>query len=86
MDLDSGEALDELTQPCKDWCRSLGSPAKTIQDVLTGPDANVMRGIQDGIDRANKKATSNAQKIQKWTIIPKDFTIPTGELGKFCES
>ena len=82
MDLDSGEALDELAPTTREWCRSVGSSAKTIHDVLNGPDAAVMRAIQDGIDRANKKAPSNAQRIQKWTIIPRDFTIPTGELGK----
>jgi len=41
----------------------------------------VMRGIQAGIDKANKEAVSNAQRIQKWMVIPRDFSLPGGELG-----
>uniref|UniRef100_A0A672K454 long-chain-fatty-acid--CoA ligase n=1 Tax=Sinocyclocheilus grahami TaxID=75366 RepID=A0A672K454_SINGR len=31
--------------------------------------------------RVNSKATSNAHRIQKWTILGKDFSIVGGELG-----
>ena len=41
--------------------------------VLEGPDVSVMRAIQAGIDKANKEAVSNAQRIQKWMVIPRDF-------------
>lgn len=82
MNLDTGEALDTLAPACVEWCESIGSPAKTIYDVLSGPDPKVMRAIQDGIDRTNKNAASNAQKIQKWTILPRDFTVIGDELGK----
>ena len=45
----------------------------TSGQVLEGPDVAVMRGIQAGIDKANKEAVSNAQRIQKWMVIPRDF-------------
>ena len=33
------------------------------------------------LDEANKKAISNAARVQKWTILPTDVSIPGGELG-----
>lgn len=41
---------------------------------------HVKKYIFEGIARANKKATSSAQCIQKFFIAPKDFTLETGEL------
>ena len=37
--------------------------------------------VQAGIDRVNKAATSNAQRVQKWMVLPRDFSLPGGELG-----
>jgi len=81
VDPDTLEPSGRLSSAAKDWCRSQGSQANTVQDVLEGPDLAVMRGIQAGIDRANRQAVSNAQRIQKWMVIPKDFSIPGGEMG-----
>lgn len=81
VNLETMEPTDSLSLATKDWCRSVGSEAETVQDVLEGPDGKVMSAIQDGIDRVNSRAVSNAQKIQKWTVIPKDFSLPGGELG-----
>ena len=61
--------------------RSVGSSANTVEDVLRGPDPRVMKGLQAGIDAANRQAVSNAQKIQKWMILPRDFSLPGGEMG-----
>ncbi|XP_066941588.1 long-chain-fatty-acid--CoA ligase ACSBG2-like [Macrobrachium rosenbergii] len=81
MDMDTGEPMGTLQPLALDWCKSVGSQAKTTRDILEGPDEKVMRAIQAGIDRTNSKAISNAQRIQKWQILPKDFSIPGGELG-----
>jgi len=49
----------------------------TVQDAMNNKE--VLKAIQAGIDRANKKAISNAAKIKAWVIVPDDFTIPGGE-------
>jgi hypothetical protein len=38
--------------------------------------------FEAGVSRANKLAVSQAQVIKKWVVLPKDFSIPGGELGK----
>jgi len=81
VDQETLEPKSKLTEDTIQWCKSIGSKAETIDDVLTGPDISVMEAIQKGIDSYNSKATSNAQKIQKWTILPNDFSIPGGEIG-----
>jgi long-chain-fatty-acid--CoA ligase ACSBG len=40
-----------------------------------------MSAIQQGIDRANENAVSNAARVQRWTILPKDVSVAGGELG-----
>ena len=54
---------------------------KTIQDIVDDPDEIVMKAIQEGIDLTNDSSVSNAQKVQKWKILRKDFSVPGGELG-----
>jgi len=75
------EPLPELAPITLEWCSSIGSKAKTIQDVVDGHDEMVMKAIQEGINLANESSVSNAQKVQKWKILRKDFSVPGGELG-----
>ena len=83
MDKDTGAPLDELSHESLMWMKSLGVEHKTLTDILNaGPCPKVWKSIEDGIKRANKSSISNAQKVQKFTILPHDFSIPTGELGK----
>uniref|UniRef100_T1PHA0 long-chain-fatty-acid--CoA ligase n=1 Tax=Musca domestica TaxID=7370 RepID=T1PHA0_MUSDO len=82
MDKDTGAPLDELTHESLMWMKSLGVNHKTLSDILNaGPCPKVFKSIEDAIKRANKHSISNAQKVQKFTILPHDFSIPTGELG-----
>jgi len=81
VDNETLEPKSKLERDTLEWCKEQGSKAETLDDVLRGPDTIVMEAIQAGIDRYNKRANSNAQKIQKWTILPTDFSIPGGEIG-----
>lgn len=81
VDNDTLEPKSKLAEDTIEWCRVQGSKSETLDEVLRNPDTVIMEAIQAGIDRYNKKATSNAQKIQKWTILPTDFSIPGGEIG-----
>ncbi|XP_058821298.1 very long-chain-fatty-acid--CoA ligase bubblegum [Topomyia yanbarensis] len=82
VDLDSGEPKDDLTPETIAWCKGLGVEySKLSQIIAAGPCPKVMQAIQEGIDRANKKAISNAQKIQKFALLSVDFSVPGGEFG-----
>uniref|UniRef100_A0A673JL53 Long-chain-fatty-acid--CoA ligase ACSBG2 n=1 Tax=Sinocyclocheilus rhinocerous TaxID=307959 RepID=A0A673JL53_9TELE len=78
---ETGAPEDELTPEAVELCRKLGSNSTRVSEIAGGRDRVVYAAIQEGINRVNEKATSNAQRIQKWTVLEKDFSIPGGELG-----
>lgn len=79
---DSGEPQDELSPEAVEFCRKLGSNAVRVSDIAGGQDRVINAAIQEGINRVNEKATSNAQRIQKWIVLDRDFSISGGELGE----
>ncbi|XP_055387526.1 very long-chain-fatty-acid--CoA ligase bubblegum-like isoform X2 [Condylostylus longicornis] len=79
---DDMSPLDALMPEVMEFFKNLGCNCKTLKEVIeAGPCPIVLKSIQDGIDRANIHSISNAQKIQKFAILPHDFSIVTGELG-----
>jgi len=67
-----------LSQEALRILAEIGSPAKTYDEAMN--DQKVKKYIQEGIDRANKKATSKAQYVRKWVFLPTDFSLHNGEL------
>ncbi|XP_035699558.1 long-chain-fatty-acid--CoA ligase ACSBG2-like isoform X1 [Branchiostoma floridae] len=81
MDAETGAPTDDLTQQAIDFCRKVGSQATKASEIAEGRDTIITEAIQAGITRANKRAASRAQNIQKWLLLQQDFSIPGGELG-----
>ena len=63
MDPDTGEPSDNLTEVAVKFCKSLTCEAKTVSGILSSNDEKIMKAIKEGIDRANAKAVSRAQKV-----------------------
>ncbi|XP_035996841.1 long-chain-fatty-acid--CoA ligase ACSBG2 isoform X1 [Fundulus heteroclitus] len=81
VNAETGDPEDELTPEAAELCRKLGSNATRVSEVAGGRDRAVHAAIQEGINRVNEKATSNAQRIQKWVVLDRDFSVGGGELG-----
>lgn len=78
---DAGEPTDELSPLVIEFCRQHGVSATTVSKIVRNKEPAIYKAIQEGVARVNAKATSNAQKVQKWTVLLLDFSIPGGELG-----
>nr|CAH7763094.1 unnamed protein product [Callosobruchus chinensis] len=81
VDVETGIPQDTLLPTVQKWLDSLGCPAKTVTEVNKAQDPKLLAALKEGVDKANKQATSNAQRIQKLALLPADFSLPTGELG-----
>ncbi|XP_069061788.1 long-chain-fatty-acid--CoA ligase ACSBG2-like isoform X2 [Pleurodeles waltl] len=72
---------DNLTPDAIRFCQQLGSRATRVSEVVKSKDPAIYKAIQEGMDRVNKRAVSNAHRVQKWTILERDFSVDGGELG-----
>ena len=64
VDMDTGEPQDQLTHLALDYLEALGSNYTTPSKIVETKDQVVYEAIQDGLDRANQQATSNAQRVR----------------------
>jgi long-chain-fatty-acid--CoA ligase ACSBG len=73
-----GNATGTLTRRALETSHDIGSTATTTTDVMKC--LQWKKYFNNGIQTANTFATSQAQNIGKWTLIPTDFTEKGGEL------
>ncbi|XP_020716560.1 long-chain-fatty-acid--CoA ligase bubblegum-like [Ceratitis capitata] len=96
MDNICGLPLDSLHTDTVSWLKALGFDYTYLSEVLKIPafavnfnykgacpslDQKVMLAIEKGLEKANQNALSHAQRVQKFALLPHDFTVATGELG-----
>ena len=56
----------------------IGSSAKTVEEAAADPAW--IKYFNDGMKVANGRTTSSAQIVQKWKLLPVDFSEKAGEL------
>ncbi|XP_009915523.1 long-chain-fatty-acid--CoA ligase ACSBG2 isoform X2 [Haliaeetus albicilla] len=81
VDVGTGEPGDDLTPEAIEYCQKLGSKATKVSEIISSKDKAIYAAIQKGILAVNEGAVSNAQKVQKWVLLEKDFSLAGGELG-----
>jgi len=77
-DKETGGPTDILAEDALFIGRQIGSTAKTLGQAAVDPQW--AKYINDGLKIANSKTASNAQVVQKWKLLPLDFSEKGGEL------
>lgn len=60
----------------------IGTDINTVSDACA-PDSPFIQALKDAIEATNKDemvCPMNASKVQKFTILPRDFSVATDEL------
>ncbi|KAM4893371.1 long-chain-fatty-acid--CoA ligase ACSBG1-like isoform 1-T1 [Sylvia borin] len=81
LDPDTSDPTDILTDQARDFCQRSGSKATKVSEIVATRDQVIYRAIQEGINRVNSTATNRVHCIQKWIVLPRDFSISGGELA-----
>ena len=63
MHPDTGEPQDTLTPKAKQLIQDLGSQSTKVLEIIAQEDKAVFTAIQEGLDKTNDHATSNAMKV-----------------------
>lgn len=76
---DKNQPTDILNEDVQEWLRTLGSKATTAKELIAEDSEEVKTFIMDAIKRSNTRSVSNASKVHKFMIAPKDFSLAGGK-------
>lgn len=74
----NGAPTNKLDNVARKFAMEIGSSATTVEEAIA--DEKFQKYIAAGMKRSNEKSTSRAQRVQKFIVLPRDFSIPGGEL------
>lgn len=77
---ENGQFSDDLADETVKWLKEWNCNYSKLSHVSGSIDEELERAFQNVIDRVNEQALSNPQKIQKFAILPNEFSTATGEL------
>jgi long-chain-fatty-acid--CoA ligase ACSBG len=75
---ETGAPTDRLATDALFVGQQIGSEVVTMEEAAKCPKWKEY--IDKGVKEANKKTTSNAQVVQKWVMLPVDFSEKAGDL------
>nr|XP_036216005.1 long-chain-fatty-acid--CoA ligase heimdall-like [Bactrocera oleae]XP_036216006.1 long-chain-fatty-acid--CoA ligase heimdall-like [Bactrocera oleae]XP_036216007.1 long-chain-fatty-acid--CoA ligase heimdall-like [Bactrocera oleae] len=80
----TGLPLDTLNLDTVSWLKSLAIHHTRLSEVLNIPAYTPSYDYKGSVIKPDQKVV--AQRVQKFAMLPHDFTVPTGELGPTLKS
>lgn len=74
------QPTDILHPDVIEWLKARDSHATSAAEVIQEDNEEVKIDIMNRIKKVNQNAISNAQKVHKFMIAPREFSLGTGEL------
>ena len=79
---EAGMPTNILEDEVKSFCKRMSPVSDDVQTIEEFKnDPKLTSVIQRAIENANSKATANPHKVQKFSILPIDFSVAGEELG-----
>jgi long-chain-fatty-acid--CoA ligase ACSBG len=75
---EAGEPTDELDRLAVETLAAAGCHATTVTAAAVDPAFKAWADA--GMARVNRRAISNAQRVQRWRLMPRDVSVAGGEL------
>jgi len=83
VDPETMQPTNKLTEQVLEVLEGLSIPlVETVTELINSEGiVELDKYIREGVEKANSQAVSNAAKVQKWRILPQEFSVQGGELS-----